>query len=69
MHCLLKLNFNSTDHGQVMGCVGVPLYKIYQRKTEWRTVRPAEAEERGVRRDDSVDDMIAQVKLQKRVSS
>jgi len=51
---------------QVMGCVGVPLYKIYQRKTEWRTVRPADAEERGVRRDDSVDDMIAQVLKQRR---
>jgi len=49
---------------QVMGCVGVPLYKIYQRKTEWKTVKPDRAkedEDRHIARDDSVDDMIAQV--------
>ena len=49
---------------QVMGCVGVPLYKIYPRKTQWRTVRPEEAPETEVTklsRADSVDDMIAQV--------
>ena len=45
-----------------MGCVGVPLYKIYPRKTQWRTERPAESnEDRTVTRNDSVDDMIAQV--------
>ena len=45
-----------------MGCVGVPLYKIYPRKTQWRTERPAESnEDRAVTRNDSVDDMIAQV--------
>jgi len=49
---------------QVMGCVGVPLYRIYQRKTEWKTEKPdrsKEDEDRHVARDDSVDDMIAQV--------
>ena len=49
---------------QVMGCTGVPLYKIYQRKTQWRTERPPEAPEAaesGLVRNDSVDDMIAQV--------
>merc|ERR1719188_2456858 len=51
---------------QVMGCTGVPLYKIYQRKTQWRTERPPEAPEEadtssGLVRNDSVDDMIAQV--------
>jgi len=47
---------------QVMGCVGVPLYKIYPRKTQWRTVRPQEVEdENKLSRNDSVDDMIAQV--------
>jgi len=51
---------------QVMGCTGVPLYKIYQRKTQWRTERPPEAPEEadtssGLARNDSVDDMIAQV--------
>jgi len=49
---------------QVMGCVGVPLYRIYQRKTEWKTEKPdrsKEEEDRHVARDDSVDDMIAQV--------
>jgi len=47
---------------QVMGCVGVPLYKIYPRKTQWRTVRPVEVEEDNkLSRNDSVDDMIAQV--------
>ena len=45
-----------------MGCVGVPLYKIYPRKTQWRTVRPVEVEEDNkLSRNDSVDDMIAQV--------
>ena len=47
-----------------MGCVGVPLYKIYPRKTQWRTERPADSNEDGdrtVTRNDSVDDMIAQV--------
>ena len=45
-----------------MGCVGVPLYKIYPRKTQWRTVRPEEPEaDKKVSRNDSVDDMIAQV--------
>ena len=48
-----------------MGCTGVPLYKIYQRKTQWRTERPQEepeeAEKSGLVRNDSVDDMIAQV--------
>ena len=46
-----------------MGCVGVPLYKIYPRKTQWRTVRPEEAPDTEVTklsRADSVDDMIAQ---------
>ena len=49
---------------QVMGGVGVPLYRIYQRKTEWKTVKPEpskEDEDRHIARDDSVDDMIAQV--------
>ena len=48
-----------------MGCVGVPLYKIYPRKTEWKTVRPKEsledAADKKITRNDSVDDMIAQV--------
>ena len=47
-----------------MGGVGVPLYRIYQRKTEWKTERPEpskEDEDRHIARDDSVDDMIAQV--------
>ena len=49
-----------------MGCTGVPLYKIYQRKTQWRTEKPLEAPEdaetsSGLVRNDSVDDMIAQV--------
>ena len=47
-----------------MGCTGVPLYKIYQRKTQWRTEKPPEAPEAaesGLVRNDSVDDMIAQV--------
>ena len=52
-----------------MGCTGVPLYKIYQRKTQWRTERPPEATEdadtKGLVRDDSVDDMIAQVPIKK----
>jgi len=49
---------------QVMGGVGVPLYKIYQRKTEWKTEKPEPSksdEDRHIARDDSVDDMIAQV--------
>jgi len=50
---------------QVMGCVGVPLYKIYPRKTQWKTVRPKEsledATDKKIVRNDSVDDMIAQV--------
>jgi len=48
---------------QVMGGVGVPLYRIYQRKTEWKTEKPEpkEEEDRYIARDDSVDDMIAQV--------
>jgi len=48
---------------QVTGCTGVPLYKIYQRKTEWKTEKPErkDDEDRHVARDDSVDDMIAQV--------
>ena len=42
-----------------MGCTGVPLYKIYQRKTQWRTERPPEAAEdadtsSGLVRNDSV---------------
>jgi len=54
---------------QVTGCVGVPLYRIYPRKTEWRTERPdpgpdTETQPKcGLSRVDSVDDMIAQVKL------
>lgn len=46
-----------------MGCVGVPLYKIYPRKTQWRTEKPERAEEDSsqIARTDSVDDMIAQV--------
>ena len=48
---------------QVMGCVGVPLYKIYPRKTQWRTEKPERTEEDAalISRTDSVDDMIAQV--------
>lgn len=55
---------------QVMGGVGVPLYKIYPRKTEWKTVKPEpskEDEDRHIARDDSVDDMIAQVLKQRPV--
>jgi len=55
---------------QVMGGVGVPLYRIYQRKTEWKTEKPEpskEEEERYIPRDDSVDDMIAQVLKQRTV--
>lgn len=52
---------------QVTGCVGVPLYRIYPRKTEWRTEKPPVQEENigksSLERADSVDDMIAQVKL------
>jgi len=52
-----------------MGCVGVPLYKIYPRKTEWKTVRPKEsledAADKKITRNDSVDDMIAQVLKQR----
>lgn len=53
---------------QVMGGVGVPLYKIYQRKTEWKTEKPEPSksdEDRHIARDDSVDDMIAQVLKQR----
>lgn len=51
---------------QVIGCTGVPLYRIYPRKTPWTTEKPKreEQEEEGklkVMRDDSVDDMIARV--------
>jgi len=49
---------------QVMGGVGVPLYRIYQRKTEWKTEKPEpskDEDDRYIARDDSVDDMIAQV--------
>jgi len=54
---------------QVMGGVGVPLYRIYQRKTEWKTEKPEpkEEEDRYIARDDSVDDMIAQVLKQRTV--
>merc|ERR1719317_848508 len=54
---------------QVMGGVGVPLYKIYKRKTEWKTEKPEpkEEEDRYIARDDSVDDMIAQVLKQRTV--
>jgi len=53
---------------QVTGCVGVPLYRIYPRKTAWRTEKPEVTEDEPVAkssltRADSVDDMIAQVKL------
>lgn len=46
-----------------MGCVGVPLYKIYPRKTQWRTEKPERSEDDTnlISRNDSVDDMIAQV--------
>jgi len=48
--------------------VGVPLYRIYPRKTAWKTEKPEETEDEPVAkssltRADSVDDMIAQVKL------
>ena len=49
---------------QVTGCCGVPLYKIYPRKTEWRKERkpdPVDSTARGLSKNDSVDDMIAQV--------
>ena len=42
----------------------VPLYRLYPRKTQWRTEKPErrdEEEEERVARTDSVDDMIAQV--------
>merc|ERR1719350_1932913 len=53
---------------QVTGCVGVPLYRIYPRRTAWRTEKPEVTEDEPVAkssltRADSVDDMIAQVKL------
>jgi len=66
---------------QVSGCVGVPLYRIYPRKTEWRRERPPAQDTHSddastgggapggsqVARADSVDDMIAQVMSQRRV--
>jgi hypothetical protein len=50
---------------QVSGCVGVPLYRIYPRKTEWVRERKREDKrEEGLHRlqkRDSVDDLIDQV--------
>ncbi len=47
------------------GCVGVPLYRIYPRKTEWVRERKREDKrEEGLHRlqkRDSVDDLIDQV--------
>jgi hypothetical protein len=50
---------------KVSGCVGVPLYRIYPRKTEWVRERKREDKrEEGLHRlqkRDSVDDLIDQV--------
>ena len=50
---------------QVSGCVGVPLYRIYPRKSEWRRERKPEDKvnnnNKSLSKTDSVDDMIAQV--------
>ncbi|XP_023323711.1 uncharacterized protein LOC111697812 [Eurytemora carolleeae] len=53
---------------QVTGCVGVPLYRVYPRKSEWRVTRPKETQKSpgnvgGVSKTDSVDDMIAQFQV------
>jgi len=62
---------------QVTGCVGVPVYRIYPRKTEWRRERkpevgnpapnnPSTCNGYRVTKADSVDDMIAQVLSQRK---
>lgn len=52
---------------QLNGCVGVPLYKIYRRNTQWKSVisdeeRRAKAEaEEALKRADSTDDLIREI--------
>jgi hypothetical protein len=50
---------------QVSGCVGVPLYRIYPRKTEWVRERKKgeKKEEPRLQKRDSVDDLIDQVRV------
>jgi len=52
---------------QVTGCCGVPLYKLYPRKTEWRKERKPEPVKSNLSGGDSVDDMIAAVLKQRKV--
>jgi hypothetical protein len=50
---------------QVSGCVGVPLYRIYPRKTEWVRERRKEEPKQPdykLQKRDSVDDLIDQVR-------
>ena len=38
---LVMSSLNENDFSvKVTGCVGVPLYRIYPRKTAWRTEKP-----------------------------